>query len=177
MERPDTNGTDWLDGIGVASPCTADWNQMKGDDRCRFCSQCSLNVFDLSAMTRKDAEELVASRSGNGKKDRLCVRFMRRADGTVLTRDCPVGLRQRLRRTASRLVAMCTAAFAFLGCRSDPNKPDNAGTGTPPTKVEPQPEMGEACIMGDVMIAPAPQQLMGRIRVETPDPEPVKKKQ
>jgi hypothetical protein len=30
----------------------------------------------------------------------VCVRFYRRADGTVLTRDCPVGLRQLIRKVS-----------------------------------------------------------------------------
>ena len=59
---------------------------MYGDDRRRFCSQCKLNVYNLSGMTRDEAEQLVMNSEG-----RLCVRFFRRKDGTVLTQDCPAG--------------------------------------------------------------------------------------
>lgn len=165
MER---TRNDWLDGIDIASPCSADWNEMAGDDRCRFCSQCSLHVFDLSSMTRSQAEDLVASRTGG----RLCVRFTRRADGTVLTRDCPVGLRQRLRNTASRLVAMCVAAFAFLGCRGEPRETpaQNPQTETPRTRTpdaEP-PVLQGAVVMGEMEM---PEQIMGRIATIPPEPE------
>ncbi|MCA8949822.1 MAG: hypothetical protein KDE27_09995 [Planctomycetes bacterium] len=177
--------TAWLDTIDVAAPCTADWNAMQGDDRCRFCSQCSLHVFDLSALTRPEAEALVRSRLGgdDGSSRRLCVRFTRRADGTVLTRDCPVGLRQRLRRTASRLVAMCTAAFAFLGCRSEPREPAvGAAPATPVTPADPatmgqpvdQPQLqGEIAIMGD-LVPPTPEEqaIQGRICVQPTVPPP-----
>ena len=120
----------WLDDIDIASPCSANWNKMQGSDRCRFCSQCKLQVFDLSSLTRNEAVALVKERSGRG--EHLCVRFRRRADGTVLTQDCPVGLRQRVRRAAARIVAACGALLAFAGCR----KPDP----------EPPVKMGEICI-------------------------------
>ena len=36
-----------LDAIHVASPCSASWDAMSGDERARFCSQCSQFVYDL----------------------------------------------------------------------------------------------------------------------------------
>ena len=61
---------------------------MSGDNRVRFCCACRLNVYNLSGMTRRDATELVQLVEG-----RLCVRFFLRKDGTLLTSDCPVGMR------------------------------------------------------------------------------------
>lgn len=161
----------WLDGIGIASPCAADWNAMQGDDRCRFCSQCSLHVFDLSAMTRPQAEALVRERLGQPGQ-RLCVRFTRRTDGTVLTQDCPVGLRARLRRTGAKVAAAFAALLAFAGCR----KP--APTETQPLQGEPMPI--EAPTMGDVVPPPVkmgelkpPEPVeMGKIRTPTAPPGP-----
>jgi hypothetical protein len=83
---------------------------MKGDARVRFCDLCKLNVYDLSAMTRADAENLVREREG-----RLCARFFRRDDGTILTQDCPVGVAARLRRATARVVA---SFIAYLGLGS-----------------------------------------------------------
>jgi hypothetical protein len=73
-----------LNTLQVARPCSADWNAMRGTDRVRHCAACGLHVYDLSAMTAADALALVEQTEG-----RLCVRFYRRADGTLLTRDCP----------------------------------------------------------------------------------------
>src|SRR5205085_1473163 len=82
---------------------------MHGDDRTRFCDQCNLNVYNLSALTRREAERLIMSIEG-----RLCVRFYRRADGTILTQNCPVGLRA-LKRRVSRLVSgVMTAVLSFF---------------------------------------------------------------
>lgn len=97
-----------LDRVGVASPCTADWEHMTGDDRVRFCGQCRLNVYNLSAMTEAQAAAFVAQREG-----RACIRLYRRADGTMLTRDCPVGLRA-LRLAAARSIGRIAAAMGLL---------------------------------------------------------------
>jgi len=94
-----------LDNIRIASPCNADWNQMYDDDRKRFCGDCKLNVYDLSDMTRQEAENLLFMSEG-----RLCVRFFRRADGTVLTKNCPVGWKA----VKARSVRIATAAFSVI---------------------------------------------------------------
>ena len=82
-----------LSRVRVASPCSARWEAMSGDERARHCSACDKTVYDLSALTADAAEALLRER-GEG----LCVRLFRRADGTVLTADCPVGGRRRRRR-------------------------------------------------------------------------------
>lgn len=97
-----------LDGVRVAAPCSADWERMTGDERVRFCGECSLNVYNLSAMTRREAEALVTSAEG-----RLCVRYYRRKDGTILTRNCPTGLRALKRRVAGVARAAASAALSF----------------------------------------------------------------
>ena len=93
-----------LNNLRVASPCSADWNQMAGDERVRHCSQCNLNVYNLSAMTTREAEELVSQREG-----RTCVRFYRRKDGTILTQNCPVGWNIVVRRV-SRMAGIALSA-------------------------------------------------------------------
>jgi hypothetical protein len=80
---------------------------MTGDDRIRHCAECQLNVYNLSDMTRAEAEELIARREG-----RLCVRFFRRADGTIITRDCPRGLRALTNRVSRFAGAVLTAMIA-----------------------------------------------------------------
>ena len=102
-----------LDYVRVASPCEADWDQMIGDESARFCGQCSLNVYNLSSMTKSEAESLIARTEG-----RLCVRFYRRRDGSIITKDCPVGLRAIRRRVsyiAKAIGSMVLGLFAGLG--------------------------------------------------------------
>jgi len=103
--------TDPLSFVRIAAPCRADWERMRGNERMRFCEQCSLNVYNLSNMSRQEAEALIV-----GAQGRLCVRYYRRADGTILTGNCPVGL-QALKRRASKFsrAAISTVLSFFAG--------------------------------------------------------------
>ncbi|HVR40948.1 MAG TPA: carboxypeptidase-like regulatory domain-containing protein, partial [Thermoanaerobaculia bacterium] len=61
---------------------------------------------------------------------RVCARLYRRADGTVLTRDCPTGLRA-LRRRASRVAAAWITALlsvASFACGSTTWKKSRPGS-------------------------------------------------
>lgn len=103
-----------LDNIQIATPCSASWDEMAGDDRVRYCSHCELNVYNLSDMRRDEAERLLLETEG-----RLCVRLFRRKDGTVLTRDCPLGLAAVRYRVASWLAAAAAAigiTISVPGC-------------------------------------------------------------
>lgn len=97
--------TNPLDNIHVASPCKANWNEMVGNERQRHCFDCKLNVYNLSGMTRREAENLLLNSEGN-----LCVKFYRRADGTILTKDCPVGW-QAIKKNVARAA---TAVFSLI---------------------------------------------------------------
>lgn len=102
-----------LRGLRVASPCSADWDSMAGTDRVRACADCQLNVYNLSAMTAREARVLIRESEG-----RLCVRFYRRADGTVLTRDCPASASDAVterRRGAAVALALATLFAASVG--------------------------------------------------------------
>jgi len=112
-----TVNLDVLDDIRVASPCPMSWERMVGDDKRRYCEHCGLHVHDLSAMSRDEALAVLEQASNAG---RVCARFYRRADGRVLTRDCPVGLgaaRARLVRACGRIAAVLgvvlTGAWVF----------------------------------------------------------------
>jgi hypothetical protein len=102
-----------LNHVRVAAPCPADWDRMIGSERVRFCGQCSLNVYNLSGMTRSEAESLIVRTYG-----RLCIRFYRRGDGSIITKDCPVGLRAIRRRVsyvAKAIGSMVLGLFSGLG--------------------------------------------------------------
>jgi hypothetical protein len=93
-----------LDAVRVASPCPASWEAMKGDERVRFCGQCDKNVYDLSSMTRDEATAFVRDNEGQG----ACIRMHRRADGTLITSDCPVGAKRK--RNRRRLAGIMVGA-------------------------------------------------------------------
>jgi Carboxypeptidase regulatory-like domain len=91
--------------LRIASPCSANWAEMPGSDKVRHCPQCQLDVYNFSAMTPLEINQIVATRTG-----RLCARFYQRPDGTMLTENCPAGIRTG----ALRGSAIATAALAAL---------------------------------------------------------------
>ena len=99
----------YLDRLYIATPCSADWEAMEGDDRIRFCRLCNLNVYNISTMTKKQAEALIVQTEG-----RLCAKFYRRADGSILTQDCPVGLRALRRRASYYAGAILSSFLSFV---------------------------------------------------------------
>lgn len=97
-----------VNSLQIASPCSMDWEKMSGDARKRFCSSCSLNVYNISELTSAEVGALIKKSEG-----RFCARMYRRADGTVITRDCPVGLRA-YRKKVSRLAGAALATVLGL---------------------------------------------------------------
>jgi len=99
MSQPDCASRDTIDQIEISSPCTVSWDEMRGaggaagDERVRFCGQCRQNVYNVEAMSRVEARRLITAREG-----RVCVRILRRPDGTVVTADCWARLRAARRR-------------------------------------------------------------------------------
>jgi hypothetical protein len=71
-----------LEVLRIEQPCHAEWNEMAGDDRQRFCQGCQKHVYNFAAMTRDEAERLVCQAAGS-----LCLRFARDTSGTVVTFD------------------------------------------------------------------------------------------
>lgn len=142
-----------LNNIKIASPCSASWEEMFGNERKRFCGDCKLNVYNLSGMTKYDAENLLMNSEGS-----VCVRYFRRSDGTVLTADCPVGwakVKQRLSvcTTAifSLFIALTGGLFAVAMLRK-------------PAEIVRRMAMPYA--------TPTPHPIMGEIALQTPKPSP-----
>lgn len=142
------NDSNPLDDIKIASPCHEDWDAMTGDGPCRFCSSCEKTVYNLSEMTRDKALETIENNEGG-----LCVRVYQRHDGTLITADCPVGLRNRIRATLKRTAVLLIGALGltgFKGC-DDAHTPTQGLQAEPPAgrlmgEVEGMPLMGDVCL-------------------------------
>src|SRR3990167_4880546 len=93
-----------LSNLSISAPCSADWNSMTGDDKKRFCSLCNHNVFNVSAMRPAEAEAFLSSQFGK----RVCVKYYKRRDGTLISQNCPIGLRQ-LRRQGQKLLRIISS--------------------------------------------------------------------
>ena len=158
-----------LQNVRIASPCRASWEEMTpiDQDRVRFCDGCRKRVYNLSALCQAEAEGLLRAHEGH-----LCVRYYRRHDGTILTADCPVGLRAarqlvltRTRVTAGLCMMLCLAFAAYNASMQTMGKPERPrsvtqvslpleegptiGTTIPPVDLHP--------LMGAVAYKPAPE--------------------
>jgi len=105
--------------LNISEPCPADWSAMSGCETKRFCAQCTKNVHDLSAMTRRDAEVLVSS-----EKD-LCVRYSLRPDGEIRFQEAAPrrGRRGAVKAALGAVLLATTPAFAS-GIPADVEKPN-----------------------------------------------------
>lgn len=95
--------------LKLASPCSADWDEMDGDDRKRFCHQCKLYVHNIAEYSEDEVKQMFSSGG------RICGRLFQRRDGTVLTKDCPVGV-ARIRNRVVRVAAYAGALSLLLMC-------------------------------------------------------------
>jgi hypothetical protein len=136
----------------IAAPCDVPWASMVGDDRRRHCGECKRDVHNLSAMTEVEVVaflEGIAALPENVHAP--CISLFQRADGTMLTADCPVGLRRRRRRAilvstmqlgAVAVVAVTALATMFLhqsASKLDEERPVLAHTAVLAPVVEPPP--------------------------------------
>lgn len=94
--------------LALASPCNVAWESMSGDDRARHCAQCGQTVYDVRELTEGEVMALVGAPGG------ACLRMLRRADGTIVTKDCPTTRAPRLLLGVSVGVAALGASAAFL---------------------------------------------------------------
>jgi Carboxypeptidase regulatory-like domain len=110
-----------LDRVRIGTPCQTDWEAMRGDDRVRFCGQCEKHVYNLSQMSRQQAESLI--RKTNGK---LCARFERRADGGIVTTERTVPLPRfnfRFLRIASATMSAALSLAPTVAAKTSKNLP------------------------------------------------------
>lgn len=110
-----------LERVTIANPCTTDWDLMTGDERKRYCQQCDKHVYNLSQMTHKQAEALLMQTGG-----KLCARFERRADGSILTADQSFSLprfNSKFLRLASATVSAALSLSPSLAAKPSKNLP------------------------------------------------------
>ena len=152
--------TNSLSNIRIASPCSANWEEMYGNERKRFCGDCKLNVYNLSGMSRREAENLILQSEG-----RLCVRFYRRSDGSILTRNCPVGwqaIKRKISKTASALASLIFTIFGGVGLANYFSEPETT-TRLMGTMVVPN----ERFTTGEIAVDNSNAEFMGKPSIES----------
>lgn len=88
-----------LDNLILSYHCPVDWNSMDGNEHERFCKRCSKTVFNISDLSKAEANQFLKEKVGLD----TCVKFYRRADGTIKTDNCPRIIRP-LRNASLRVI-------------------------------------------------------------------------
>lgn len=101
---------DLMRNTQIAAPCSVKWDDMTGDDVARMCAQCNLHVVNTFMLTD---EEVLAALQRIHQGERICMRVYRRADGTFMTRNCPVGI-QRIRERIHKAATWLAAGLSML---------------------------------------------------------------
>jgi len=159
-----------LDRARIASPCPAKWEDMRGDDRSRFCGKCDKHVYNVAAMPRLEAEVMLRE-AVDRSADMPCLRIFRRKDGTILTADCPVGAKRKRRRQLVAGTAISAGfgltAAAMLTPTTGDVAVDRFEAGIDDEELVPT--AGEPMVMGEATATPM---AMGTSTVPTPPPPP-----
>ncbi len=128
---PDINQVS-LENVAIAAPCRVLWKDMVGSNKVRTCGTCKQHVYNLSEMTRVEAENLLSANS----TEHFCLKLFRRIDGTILTKDCSIARRiveksaQRLRLAIASLLTFFNAAPAFAQYLNQVGSIDRYGFGS-----------------------------------------------
>ena len=129
--EPDHGVRDIINNLKIASPCQMNWDEMQHTPEAavRFCGDCRKHVYDVAKMSAMETYLLLQKADMGGGS--ACLQLYRRADGTVISDDCPVGLRRI--RDGWRNVRSVAATFAVLICAQSAFAQKN-GFHTPPAK-------------------------------------------
>ena len=108
--------------LHIAEPCSADWDQMTGDDRKRFCSSCTKHVHNVSELTEGEARALFS------ENDNLCVQYAFNREGKVLFADTPDPTWRLFRQAEGLKRLMAAAALVMPLALGSACEPDAAST-------------------------------------------------
>lgn len=97
-----------INKLNIAAPCHISWENMSGDEKVRFCQFCQLNVYNFSEMTNPEIEKLILKKEG-----RICGKLYKRMDGTIITQNCPTGLKAARKRLSSKVSVIFAAILGF----------------------------------------------------------------
>lgn len=164
--------------IDIAAPCSEQWEEMEGDERVRHCASCKLNVFNTRELTEKEILALISKANGG----RVCGRVYKRADGTVLTKDCPTGVAMLRRRMLMAVSMAASFVLVLLGYRATNTPSCSTSTSNSwltrvvePRFVNAREELRESRFFGSMinelwpLPAPsAPRALLGKIKYVPP---------
>ena len=92
--------------------CPIPWNEMRGDDRERYCTKCSRTVVNLSLLT--EAQRVAVLAEAQQRPDGLCVAYYQRLSGEFVSAETPVSPQESRRAVQFGVTALSAAALAVV---------------------------------------------------------------
>ena len=94
----------------IEKSCPANWDDMKGDEKRRFCEHCQLHVHNLSAMTLEEQRTVLDVKGRPG-----CISYVAQPDAVAVAPDR--WLRQNTGSSSSwqRIAALFVALMSLIG--------------------------------------------------------------
>jgi hypothetical protein len=137
--------------LQIHKPCPKIWDELVGDGKKRFCSECCLHVHNAAQLTQREARTLVS-----GASSRVCMRIEYDSAGSPIFRDSPelASNAPTPRPAAARLArwALSAAAGLLAACHGSLSTPVTSDPTAGQNGVEPASKMGKVIStrMGDV---------------------------
>ncbi|AHF17287.1 hypothetical protein NIASO_05230 [Niabella soli DSM 19437] len=103
--------------ISIPVPCHEDWNQMKPEDRGRFCGICAKTVTDFAGMTAQEISDFLI----RNQSEKICGRFTDRQLAMEYDENIQT-IAIRIAQTGWPLVKKMAAIFLFLFLLSHPGQ-------------------------------------------------------
>ena len=121
--------------LQIPEPCDASWEQMRGDQKSRFCSHCTKDVHNLSMLSKDEAAKLLEETGRN-----LCVQYVHNNEGQIMFRDDKEPSWRLFSQKQGLKLLLSAAALAvpmLLGACDEPAQPDpTEAVATSPIKLE-----------------------------------------
>ena len=142
-----------LDPIRMAFECPLRWEKLIGGDRTRHCAACDKHVFNLSAMTRIEAQRLL-----DDSETPICIRVEVGADGRARFQPALPGL-------AASAAVVAAAAIVAVG-----PSPPSAPLAAPSAQVQAVGAKAACALPPMIVPAPPPVVRMGEPALVAPPP-------
>lgn len=111
--------------------CPIRWNELRGDERERFCERCGHRVSNLSTMSATERAALMAKIG----RERVCASFYVRLSGEYITPEKPLTPEERSKIRQLGVAALSAGALALAaGCVA----PSEQAKLSPPAEATPQ---------------------------------------
>lgn len=94
----------------IEKPCPANWDEMKGDEKRRFCEHCQLHVHNLSAMTPQEQRRVLTEKS-----DHTCISYVTRPDSIPVSPQDWLNRNGFVYRLGRSLMVPAVALLSLLG--------------------------------------------------------------